>query len=138
MTDTSKGDRAALARLADALVEDILQSTDAQLLAEAQADGEVGAADSARTAFRRASALSGSSAQAGGRRRERANVRALDPGAARRWLEAYFARNPQAASELAPGASDEVGLSDEDVYGMLERLQECYAPERRDSRHDGR
>jgi hypothetical protein len=137
MTNTPKSDRAALQRLADALVEDILEAGDANLLAEAKTDGEDGT-DKARAAFRRAAALSRLATKAGARRRASANVRALDPGAARRRLEEFIARDPETVGKLAAAARKEGKLSDEDVYGVLERLQERNAPEPRNRGHDGR
>jgi hypothetical protein len=120
--------KALLDRLTDALLEDILFTPDADLLNEAQADGDHGATV-ARRAFERASRATGLRRLAASRRATRsrrqagANIRALDPKTARGWLEEYIASHPDAASKLSgvPAARDR--LSDEDVYGVLETLQ---------------
>jgi hypothetical protein len=138
MTKRAKSDRAALEWLADALVEDILQTGDADLLAEAGADGAAGA-NKARAAFRRAAALSSQlAADAGARRRGGANVRALAPAAARRRLEEFIAGDPEAVGELVAAVRKVKGLSDEDVYGVLEQLQKRGTAELRARDHDGR
>ena len=116
--------RAPLDRLTDVLVEDILATPDADLLNEAQTDGDNGATV-ARRAFERASRtvalrrLAANRRSARGRRVVGANVRALDPKTARGWLEEYIASHPDAARKV----SGRDRLSDEDVYGMLEALQ---------------
>jgi hypothetical protein len=120
--------RAPLDRLTDALVDDILATSDAELLNEAQAEDDNGAAV-ARRAFETASRsaalrqLAASKRQVRGRRLAGANIRALDPKTARGWLDEFIASDPETANKLndAPAAGDQ--LSDEDVYGMLEVLQ---------------
>jgi hypothetical protein len=120
--------RVPLDRLTDALVDDILAASDADLLKEAQADDDSGAAV-ARRAFERASRtaaprrLAASKRAPRGGRLQGANIRALDPKTARGWLDEFIASHPESASKLndAPAAGDQ--LSDEDVYGLLEALQ---------------
>jgi hypothetical protein len=120
--------RVPLDRLTDALVDDILATPDADLLKEAQADADNGAAV-ARRAFERASRMTALRRLAASKRPPRggrpvgANIRALDPKTARGWLDEFMASHPETASKLddAPAAGDQ--LSDEDVYGMLEALQ---------------
>jgi hypothetical protein len=137
MNKESSNERAALDRLADALAEDILQATDADLLAEAEADRDDGAVR-ARTAFRRAALLSRRTATTEAWRRALPNVRALDPGTARRRLQEYIASDPGAASEFTPGTCDADELSDEAVYVALESLQRRSSPEHRDRSPEGR
>jgi hypothetical protein len=137
MTTTPKSDRAALERLADALVEDILVTGDAELLAEVQADGEDDA-KRARAAFRRAAALARLEAKGSAHRRVGYNVRALDAKAARRWLEEFIADDPEASGGLAAAARKVGKLTDEDVYGLLERLQKRSTVQDRGRDHDGR
>jgi hypothetical protein len=128
MTRRKKRNPAAFDRLTDALVEDILEASDADLLAEVQAEGGDDV-DAARAAFNRASRsvalreLSGARAAGRARRRRPTNIRALDPKTARGWLDKFMAGNPETAGELSAAQSGEQ-LSDEDVYGMLEALQE--------------
>ena len=120
--------QAPLDRLTDALVDDVLATSDAELLNEAQAEDDNGAAV-ARRAFERACRpaaqrqLQTSKRQVRGRRLAGANIRALDPKTARGWLDEFIASHPETANKLndAPAAGDQ--LSDEDVYGMLEVLQ---------------
>jgi hypothetical protein len=120
--------QAPLDRLTDVLVNDILATPDAELLNEAQAEDDDGAAV-ARRAFAMASRtaalrqLAASKRQVRGRRLAGANIRALDPKTARGWLDEFIASHPETANKLndAPAAGDQ--LSDEDVYGMLEVLQ---------------
>ena len=128
-------------RLTDALVEDILAASEADLLAEARADADQGAAK-ARAAFARAcrtARLRGvAQGRAPARRRKPAmDIRALDPETARGWLNTLIAGNPETASKFA-SARNSKGLSDEDVYGMLERLQERGVLERGSLEHGRR
>ena len=138
MTRTSK--RPA-DRLTDALVEDILAVSEADLLAEARADADQGAAK-ARAAFARAcraAALRRGPGRAPARRRKAAmDIRALDPETARGWLNTFIAGNPETARRFASAARSSKGLSDEDVYGMLENLQERGVLERGSLEHGRR
>jgi len=116
--------RVPLDWLIDALVDDILATSDADLLKEAQADDDNGAAV-ARRAFERASRTAALRRSAASKRAPRGgpNIRALDPKTARGWLDEFIASHPETASKLneAPVVGDQ--LSDEDVYGLLEALQ---------------
>lgn len=117
-----------LDRLTDALVEDILEAPDAELLAEALADDDDGAAraqaalDRAGKVVARRWSVAGKSERS--RRRPGVGIRGLDPKAARRRLDEFIAGNPETAEELAEVAQKGGDLSDEDVYGVLEALQE--------------
>ncbi len=135
MTDP-KSDRAALARLADALVEDIFNASDQDILAEMQEDGEDPAAVAAefQKIFEKAKAnvakrrLAAAKAGAAASRRRTADVVRLDPAEARRTLERALARDPETASKLTLAARKVEALSDEDVRGMLEDLDELGIP----------
>jgi hypothetical protein len=128
MTSKHKRQAAALDRLTEALVDDILLTPAADLLAEEQG-GEDGAA-AARAAFERANRtttllrLSGRQAFTSKRRRAPTNIRALDPKTARGWLDDFIACYPETAGKLAAAARGGDRLSDEDVYIVLEALQE--------------
>ena len=140
MTRTSK--RATPDRLTDALIEDILAASEAELFAEAKADADQGAAK-ARAAFARACRAAAlrrvPGRQAPGRRRKPPmDIRALDPATARGWLDDFIAGNPETASTFASAARNSKALSDEDVYGMLERLQERGVLERGGLEHGRR
>lgn len=121
--------RAPLDPLTDALVEDILATADADLLNEAQADDDNGAT-LARRAFERACRtialrrLAANRRSARGRRAANPNIRALDPKTARGWLEEYMAAHPDAARKVSSVVPARDRLSDEDVYGMLEALEQ--------------
>ena len=138
MTRTSKR---PTDRLTDALVEDILAASGADLLAEAKADADQGAAK-ARAAFARACLTAAQRRVPGGepsaRRKPAMDVRALDPETARGWLNNFIAGNPETASKFASAARNSKGLSDEDVYGMLENLQERGVLERGGLEHGRR
>jgi hypothetical protein len=120
--------QAPLDRLTEALVEDILATSDEDLINEAQVDDDNGATV-ARRAFERASRtialrrLAASKRAARGRRVAGANIRALDPKTARGWLEEYMASDPDVARKVRGALPARDRLSDEDVYGMLEALQ---------------
>lgn len=135
MTDP-KSDRAALDRLADVLVEEILNASDQDILAEVKEDGEDPAAIAAevQTVFENARAkvakrrLAAAKAGAAASRRRTADVVRLDPAEARRTLERALARDPETASKLTLAARKGETLSDEDVRGMLEDLDELGIP----------
>ena len=127
MTQKRRSQPSGLDRLTNTLVEDLLATSDADLLAEAEADDDHGSAR-ARRAFERASragavrvALNKNPAR--GRRVTSDNIRALDPKTARGWLNEYLASNPETAGQLNKITRKGNELSDEDVYGMLESLQ---------------
>jgi len=125
----NKGQWSRLDRLTETLVDDILASSDAELLAEAAVDEDNGGT-LARRAFERASRSvvvrrsRRNTYTPPGRRLAAANIRALDPKTARGWLDAYLASNPETAGQLPRAARRDNTLSDEDVYGMLEALQQ--------------
>jgi hypothetical protein len=138
MTRTSKR---PTDRLTDALVEDILAAEGADLLAEAKADADQSAAK-ARATFTRACRTAAQRRVPGGRgparRKTAMDIRALDPETARGWLNNFFAGNPETASKFASAARNSKALSDEDVYGMLENLQERGVLERGGLEHGRR
>jgi len=129
MSQKKKGQWSRLDRLTETLVDDILASSDAELLAEAAVETDDGAT-LARRAFERASRtvavrrIRRDKNTPAGRRLAPANIRALDPKTARGWLDAYLASNPETAGQLRRAARRDNKLSDEDVYGMLEVLQQ--------------
>lgn len=135
MTDP-KSDRAALDRLADALAEDILNASDQDILTEVKEDGEDPAAIAAQvqTVFENAKAkvakrrLAAAKAGAAANRRRTADVVRLDPAEARRTLERALTRDPETASKVTLAARKGEALSDEDVRGMLEDLDELGIP----------
>jgi hypothetical protein len=129
MSQNNKGQWSRLDRLTETLVEDILASSDAELQAEAAVDKDAGGT-LARRAFERASrslvvrGIARNKNTAPGRRLAPANIRALDPKTARGWLDAYLASNPETVGQLPRATRRGNKLSDEDVYGMLEALQQ--------------
>jgi hypothetical protein len=126
-----RSNRAALDQLANALVENILNATDKEVLAEAHEDYEnpAQAATNARALFETAVAVvakrkltAAKAAVAADLGSPRTVIR-LDPSQARRRLERMLARDPETASKLTLAARKGQGLSDEDVQGMLEDLE---------------
>ena len=124
-----KTDRAALLRLADAFVEDILAASDEEILAEAREDR----ADPAATAAR-GRALFDTAMIAAGKNRlatakaalaqqqKPATIIKLDPAEARRRLERVLRQDPDTARKLTLAARNGQGLSDNDVQGLLQDL----------------
>jgi len=132
MTGT-KSDRIALARLADAFVEDVLNASDEDILAEVREDhpDPAAAAAQARGLFEKAAAAAGkgrlAAAQAAlAQQRGPANVAQLDPADARRRLQRILTRDPEMAHRLTLAARKDQGqgLSDNDVQGLLEDMAE--------------
>lgn len=131
--NTPKDDeRAVLDRLADALVEDILSASDEEILAEAREDTENPAKMIAatRAVFERTLLGEGKARLAQARadlQRDReqgtASVRSLSPQDARRQLQSVLKQDPELENKLTLAARNGEGLSDEDVYGMLEDLK---------------
>jgi hypothetical protein len=130
--------REELDRLEDALVEDILATSDESILAEARQDriDPTAVAAATRALFEKAVTLTGKArltsakAAAVADRRRPAAVIPLDPTAARRLLERAMARDPETAQKLTLAArkgDSASAFSDEEVRGMLEDLQELGA-----------
>jgi hypothetical protein len=136
MIGRTRNDRMALDRLADALVDDILQASNAELLADMDSGDEGGMA-AARAAFKAAVAALEERPLRPVQRgvptlsRRSTDIRSLTPEAARRWLDEFIARDPKAAGKLSAAVAEDGQLSDDDVYGVLERLQERNALELR-------
>lgn len=134
MNDDNNSKRAALDRLAQALVDDVLTATDAEILAEAKEDGTDPAATAARLKgiYRNALAnagkarLAAAKAAVGADRRSARPgiITALDPTAARARLEAVLKRDPETLNKLTLAARKGEGLSDADVQGLLDDLEE--------------
>ena len=148
MINTPQDDeRAALDRLADALVEDILSASDDEILAETRQDTEspTEIVAATRAVFERA-VLSEAKARLAHARaavqRERqhrtSSVRGLSSEDARRQLQSVLKRDPELEKKLTLAARKGEALSDEDVYGMLEDLEALGVIEPPDSDIEGR
>lgn len=132
MTEIKTKHRSDLDRLATSLVDDILNMSDEELLAEVKADGEdpKQIAEVARGILERARTTSGKSKLAAARkavlsaRKQVSLVSSLDPSNARKKLETVLAQYPETHSKLTLAARKGEGLSDEDVRGMLEDFEE--------------
>jgi hypothetical protein len=129
---TSKpSDQEALLRLAIALAEDVLSASDEEIVAEAVDDG-IGvdsAADAGRAKFEEVVKASGRSRLAAAKaavsaQRPSAKVIKLDPVSARQRLERFLARDPETARKVTLAARKGEGLSDSDVMGILQDLEE--------------
>jgi hypothetical protein len=132
MTGT-KSDRTALTRLANVFVDDVLNASDEDILAEAREDhpDPAAAAAQAKALFEKALILAGKGKLGAARtalaqHRVSASVVRLDPAAARRRLEQILTRDPDMAHKLTLAARKDQGqgLSDNDVQGLLDDLAE--------------
>ena len=132
MTGKQSEEREALLRLADAMAEDAFTASDADIEAEAIEDGEDLRAVPAKmlALFERAESEAGKSRMAEARRaletQRSAAPRALrlDPTKARARLQRALEQSPETAKKLTLAARKGEDLSDEDVLGMLEDLEE--------------
>jgi hypothetical protein len=130
MTDTADREKEMLARLSKVMIEDILAASDERILAETREDGQDPAtiAAATRAVFERALATSGkvllaaAKAQVIADRQRSATVIPLDPAAARERLARLLARQPNFTMAARKARSGE--LSDEEVFGLLEDLEE--------------
>lgn len=123
----------ALDRVARALVEDVLRTSDEALISEITEDGIDAAAEAARLRdiYTKALGAAGRARLAAAKAavatdkaaRSPASVLALDPGAARARLEAVLRRDPETRDKLTLAARKGEGLSDADVRSMLEDLE---------------
>jgi hypothetical protein len=131
MTGTNKKERQPLGRLVDALVEDILAASDEEILAEEAAAGADPAktADAMQALFERSVLLSNKDkmrrAKAGATAARQVSVVPTVTGTAdaRERLRRVLASRP-ADVPLTLAARNESELSDEDVLGMLQDLEE--------------
>lgn len=132
MTGKQSEEREALLRLADAMAEDALSASDADIAAEAREDGEELHTVTAKmlALFDRAESEAGKSRMAAARRALEAQrttaprVFRLDPARARARLQRALEQSPDTAKKLTLAARKGEDLSDEDVLGMLEDLEE--------------
>lgn len=136
MTKHLNHDREALNRLADALVDDILNESDTEILAEFQeSDGDPEAhAAEMRALFeqtilaankqRFAAAKTGLEAS---RATDRDQITPGDITQARKQLRA-ISQGPDTPPDLTLAARNESALTDSDVLGILDDLQELGAP----------
>ncbi len=131
MSDPTNKARQALDRLTEKLIEDLLTASDGEILAEAKEDGRDVAKDAARSRaiFAKAVAAQGKRKMAAAR--TALNARAaprtlpsarLTPEQARATLARALRAAPDAATRLTMAARKDQGLSDADVYGILEDL----------------
>jgi hypothetical protein len=133
MTGPKNSDRAALDRLTDALVEDVLRATDAEIAAECREDGVDIAAEAkaGRAIFEKArSSLAklrldhARQAVAADRQQAKAQIVKFDPEKGRRVLDSVLEKNPGLEEQLTLAARKGAHRSDEDVQSMLEDLAE--------------
>jgi hypothetical protein len=121
----------ALDRVAEKLAEDVLNATEAEILAEAKEDGRDIAAEAAssRAIFAKALAAQGkrrmTTARAAIDARSGAAApppRRLSPEQARQLLARALRDAPETSAKLTMAARKGQDLSDADVYGMLDDL----------------
>ncbi|MGE4403690.1 MAG: hypothetical protein AB7F61_18720 [Desulfobulbus sp.] len=135
--------RKKLDRLTDALVDDILQTPDAEIFSETVAEGKSVQAevDRMRTLLKGAEILIAknrlvAAKEAVARQKEtdqktKGKVVQLSPAGARQALASVLQRHPESAQEFTLAARKGKDLSDSDVMSMLEDLRELglYAPD---------
>ena len=133
MTGKRRSDRDALDRLAEALVEDILDASDQDILAEIREDGgdPAAVAAGARALFEKAVATAAKARLAAAKqavaadRNQTGVVTPFDPAKARLRLDRIVASDdPETARKLTLAARKGEALSDGDVRGMLEDMEE--------------
>lgn len=134
MTTGKETKRAQLDRLVTAFVDDVLNANDAEILAEAKEDGIDPAAtvSHVKHLFSKAvvdagrARLTGAKVAAESYRRsvETTNVKVLDASTARARLDSILKHHPEAREKLTLAARKGEGLSDADVRGMLEDLDQ--------------
>ena len=132
MTRQKSNNHLAIDRLAASLVDDILNMTDEEILAEVAADREdpKQIAQETEDIFERAVATCGKSRLTAARRsvladrQQGSKVFRLDPSTARQKLENILRQHPETRNKLTLAARKGDSLSDSDVLSMLEDLGE--------------
>ena len=135
MTGDQSKERRALNRLADALVDDVLNSSDEEVLAEAEGDGiDAGElAEQLRGIFERTVADIGKEKLAAARqgaanaRQSGGRVVRIDRADARRRYEAMIAEDPGLTEKLTLAARKGEGQSERDVESAIDDLTELGA-----------
>lgn len=132
MTRDKSNDYLAIDRLAESLVDDILNMTDEEMLAEITADGEnpERIAQDARDVFERAVMTCGKAKLAAAKkaalsgRQQSSKILQLDPTVARQKLNKILKQHPETHNKMTLAARKGEGLSDSDVFSMLQDLEE--------------
>lgn len=132
MTKDAIENHHAIDRLAASLVDDILNMTDAELLAELQADGEdvKKYAQASQDAFDRARATCGKARLATAKKAVLADKQRIpernkiNPDQVRRRLNETLNRHPESCGTLTLAARKSDGLSDNDILAILDGLKE--------------
>lgn len=141
MTEKNLNDPIALDRLAETLIDDILNMTDEEILAEVKADGDdpERVAQETRGIFERAimnfgklKLLAAKKAVISDRQKS-SKVSQIDPSAARQKLDRILKKNPKTLDKLTLAARKGEGLSDSDVLSMLQDLEELGIEEQDDN-----
>ena len=135
MTGDQGEERKALSRLADALVDDVLKSSDEEVLAEAEEDGidASGLADHLRGVFERTvteagkAKLAAASRAAADAERSSASVVRLDRADTRRRYDAMIAQDSKLTEKLTLAARKGEGQSDRDIESAIEDMAELGA-----------
>jgi len=135
MTASTDKKREALERLADALAEDILSASEAEILAEAAEDkcNAASAAADMRGLFERTvleagkGRLAAARAAAAADRRQGGAVIPIDQIKARRRYQGLVAADPTLAAKLTMAARKGEGQSERDIDSAIEDLAELGA-----------
>ena len=135
MTGDSKKERESLDRLANALVDDILEISDEELLAEVLDDGDDPdeIAEDVRALFERTLQEEGKARLAAARKAvaeswwKGSAVVSIDPAARRRRYESMIADDPELSAKLTMAARKGEGQSERDADSAIEDLAELGA-----------
>lgn len=144
MTRQKSDNHLALDRLAASIVDDILNMTDEEILAEITADGEdlKQIAKESEDIFECAVTTCGKSRLATARqsvladRQQGSKILRSNLKAARQKLEKILKQHPETLSKLTLAARNGKGLSDSDVFSMLQDLEELGVISPIDKEHD--
>lgn len=132
MTRDKSNDHLALDRLAEFLVDDILSMSDEEILAEVIADEDdpKQVAQETRDIFElavmtcRKSKLAAAKMAALSYRQQSSKILQLDPNVARQKLNKILKQHPETHNKMTLAARKGEGLSDSDVFSMLQDLEE--------------
>ena len=134
MNDHKHAKSVSLYRLTQLLVEDILSTSDAEILDEAKEGGIEPAATAARlkSLYEKAASTTGRSRLAAAKvavevdrhNTQESTVALLDPSTAQSRLQSALAQDPETRAKLTLAARKGEGLSNADVHGLLQDFDE--------------
>lgn len=129
MTGKITAPHEGLDRLTDLMVEDILSTTDADMLSDlseskAAADQVRSIIGQAHNVIAKRRLKAAKAAVATSKHRQVGSISAIDPAAARQLLKRLASNDPDIRQKITLAARNEDDLSDRDVVGILDDLRE--------------